>query len=147
MISLNSEAKTYVSLSPVLSEIIYALGGEDNLLGVSSVCNYPNEIKEKEIIGDTYFLNMEKMVKIKPNYIFSMNSNKPLLGQVSQLGIKAIYFDFNNLDDIYKNIEKIAKVIDKNKEGYEVINNLKNKIENSKTKTPKKIFTLPKLTL
>lgn len=133
-------ANSYVSLSPVLTEIIYALEGQDDLVGVSSVCNFPSETKEKEVIGDTYFLNMEKMAKLRPDYIFSMSSNKPLLGQVNQLGIKPIYFDFNTVEDIYKNIERIAGLIDKEKEAIQLIANLKNRIEKISTKKAKKIL-------
>ena len=94
LLSLNASANSYVSLSPVLTEIIYALNAQDNLLGVSNVCNYPDKVKEKEIIGDTYFVNMEKIVQLKPDYLFTMFSNKPMLGQLALTKTKAIYFEF-----------------------------------------------------
>ena len=133
-------ASSYVSISPVLTEIIYSLSAQDNLLGISSVCNYPEETKKKPIIGDTYFINMEKIIKLKPDYIFSMESNKPMLAPIYQTKTKPIYFEFKSIEDIYLGIEKIAKLTSKENEAKKLINDIKNKIEKNRTKKPKKIL-------
>ena len=133
-------ASSYVSISPVLTEIIYALSAQDNLLGISSVCNYPEETKEKPIIGDTYFINMEKIIKLKPDYIFSMESNKPMLAPIYQTKTKPIYFEFSNVEDIYNGINKIAKLISKEQNAKKIIKDIKNKIDYNKTSNPKKIL-------
>ncbi|MBQ4646179.1 MAG: ABC transporter substrate-binding protein [Candidatus Gastranaerophilales bacterium] len=133
-------AASYVSLSPVLTEIIYALEGDKDLLGVSSVCNYPDDVKNKQIIGDTYFVNMEKLIKLKPEFLFSMNSNKPLLGQLPLINVKAEYFEFSSIQNIYDGINRIGKTINKEKKAFELINEIKLKISQNKTKEPKKIL-------
>ena len=51
IIGLTSYATTYASLSPVPTEIIYALNAEKNLVGVSTTCNFPEETKEKPILN------------------------------------------------------------------------------------------------
>ena len=137
---VTSFAATYVSLSPVPTEIIYALGGEDNLLGISSTCNYPEQTKEKQIIGDTYFVNMELMAKLKPNYLFSMTSAKPMLGQLSLLNTKPVYFEFTKIEEIYDAIDQIAELIDKEENAPKLIADIKKKVEQYKTNAPKKIL-------
>ena len=133
-------ALDYASLSPVLTEIIYALKGQDDLLGVSSVCNYPQDVKNKEIIGDTYFVNMEKLIKLKPDYLFSMISNKPLLGQLSLIDVKPIFFEFSSIEDVYNGITTIGQIINKKEESINLNNEIKSKIKQNKTNTPKKIL-------
>lgn len=140
LLSFSASASTYVSLTPVLTEIIYALDGKENLLGVSNVCNYPTESKEKEIIGDTYYVNMEKIVNLKPDYLFSMHSNKPLLGQLSFTKTKPVYFEFSSIDDIYEGIKKIAGLINKEENAQKLINDIQEKINKNKTKNPKRIL-------
>ena len=137
---VSSFASTYVSLSPVPTEIIYALGADDNLLGVSSTCNYPEQTKEKQIIGDTYFVNMEVMAKLKPNYLFSMSSAKPMLGQLSLMNTKPIYFEFTKIEEIYDAINKIAKLTGKEENAPKLIADIKQKVEQNKTNDPKKIL-------
>lgn len=139
-VGLMSVASTYASLSPVTTEIVYALGAEENLLGVSSVCDYPSEVKHKEIIGDTYFVNMEKMVELKPDYLFSMTSAKPMLGQLSLMKTKPVYFQFSKIEDIYSAINQIAKLTGYDKNAPILISDIKNKIEQNRTSNPKKIL-------
>ena len=133
-------ATTYASLSPVPTEIIYALNAEKNLVGVSTTCNFPEETKEKPIIGDTYFVNMEMMVKLKPDYLFTMSSAKPMLGQLSQTKTKPIYFEFTKIEEIYDAINYIAKLTNTEENAPKLIADIKTKVEQSKTKNPKKIL-------
>ncbi len=137
---LNSLASTYVSLSPVPTEIIYALDAQNNLLGVSTTCNFPKEAKEKPIIGDTYFVNMEMILKQKPDYLFSMSSAKPMLGQLSQTKTKPVYFEFTKIEEIYDAINLIAELTEKEENAPKLIANIKKKVEQNKTKNPKKIL-------
>ena len=133
-------ASTYVSLSPVPTEIIYALNAQDNLLGVSSTCNFPEDAKEKPIIGDTYFVNMEKLITLKPDYLFAMTSAKPKLGELALTKTKPIYFEFTKIEDIYDAIEKIAKLTNKQENSKKLISEIKTKIERNKTQKTQKIL-------
>ncbi len=131
---------TYASLSPVPTEIIYALGADKNLLGVSTTCNYPEDTENKPKIGDTYFVNMELLLKLKPDYLFAMTSAKPLLGELKLTKTKPVYFEFSSINEIYEGIRKIASIVQKEKEGEVLISDIKTKVDQSKTKTPKKIL-------
>lgn len=135
-----SYASTYVSLSPVPTEIIYALGAQENLLGVSSTCNFPAEAKEKPIIGDTYYVNMEMLVNLKPDYLFAMTSAKPKLGELALTKTKPIYFEFTKIEEIYDAINDIAKLTNKEKNAKKLIDDIQTKIDKSKTKTTKRIL-------
>ncbi len=136
----SASAHTFVSLSPVPTEILYALGADDTLLGVSSACDYPLNVKNKPIIGDTYFVNMEMIVKLKPDYLFAMKSAQPMLGELALTKTNPVYFEFSSLDDIYSAIIKIAELSGKNKAGQTLVQNIKTKISKYKTKNPKKIL-------
>ena len=131
---------TYASLSPVPTEIIYALGAENNLLGVSTTCNYPEDTKNKPKIGDTYFVNMELLLKLKPDYLFAMNSAKPMLGELKLTSTKPVYFEFSSINEIYDGIRKIASIVQKENEGKVLISDIKSKVAQNKTNNPKKIL-------
>lgn len=133
-------AGTFASLSPVPTEILYALGAEDKLLGVSSACDYPSDVKNKPIIGDTYFVNMEEIVKLKPDYLLAMSSSKPMLGELSLTKSKPVYFDFSNINDIYSAISALSNLAGKGEAGKALIQDIKSKISKYKTKNPKKIL-------
>ena len=133
---------TYASLSPVPTEIIYALGAQDRLKGVSTTCNYPEEAKSLPKIGDTYFVNLELLMELKPDYLFSMSSAKPMLGELKLTKTKPVYFEFSSISEIYEGIEKIALIVGKKKEAVVLIEEIKAKIAESRTDNPKKILYL-----
>jgi len=59
-----------VSTAPSVTEMIFAVGGGDRLVGVTTFCNYPEEAKEIAKIGDTMNPNMESIVALKPDIVF-----------------------------------------------------------------------------
>ena len=131
---------TYASLSPVPTEIVYALGADKNLLGVSTTCNYPEDTQNKPKIGDTYFVNMELLMKLRPDYLFAMNSAKAMLGELKLTDTKPVYFEFSSVNDIYGGIREIAKIVEREEQGEALIQDIKEKIVQNKTKDPKKIL-------
>ena len=133
-------AKTFMSLTPVATEIIYALGAEDKLLGVSSACDYPQDVKNKKIVGDTYFVNMEYIVRTKPDYMLAMQSAKPMLGELSLTKTEPVYFDFSTVEDIYSAIFKISDLLNKKSEAKILVDDIKSKIAKYQTKKTKKIL-------
>jgi iron complex transport system substrate-binding protein len=60
--------KRIVSTMPSITEMLFALGLEDQIVGVTTNCNYPLEALEKEKVGG-FFLNLEKVVSLKPDLI------------------------------------------------------------------------------
>lgn len=133
---------TFVSLTPVTTEIMYAIGAQDSLIGISTRCNYPAETKNKEKVGDNFFLNKEKIIRLNPDYILAIDSSQPLLNDFNKTSIKPIFFKFSNINDIYKNILAIGKLTNKEKNARLLVKNIGAKINLYKTSHPKKILYL-----
>ena len=127
---------------PNITEIIYALGADNNLLAVTNNCFYPQKAKSKPKIGNAFFINKENILKYKPETIFAIDYEKPYIDDLNTLGIKIHYFTFKNLDDIYKCIAKIGEITNHNDKANLLINNLKKEQDNFKTKSPKRILYL-----
>lgn len=134
---------TYISLIPSISEIIYALKLEKNLIGVSSACDYPPEIKQKPKLGTNYWLNKEKILKLKPTYVFALKTSQPFLADLDDFdktGIKFVYFEFKNVEDIYFAIDKIAQLVGNKSDSDKLIAQIRDGIEKNKSKHPKNIL-------
>lgn len=97
-----------ISTLPSITEMIYYLGGESNLLAVTPYCKYPKEAQEKEKIGSAYSLNLEKIVTLKPGVVFLApikgGKNEKLL---SKLGISYEAIPYERLEDIEKGLKII----------------------------------------
>ncbi|MFA5879355.1 MAG: helical backbone metal receptor [Candidatus Margulisiibacteriota bacterium] len=125
--NLEAKALRIVSISPSITEIIFALGGESNLVGVTSSCDYPKRARNLPSIGDFATPNLEKIVALKPDLVIGMGnpgSSKNFLLQ--KMGIKTIVLNSpNNFQDIYKIICEIGLVLDKQAKAKNLVNNLK----------------------
>ncbi|MFB6115029.1 MAG: ABC transporter substrate-binding protein, partial [Candidatus Nanohalobium sp.] len=64
-----------VSLAPSNTEILYRLGLEDEVVAVTSLCDYPEEAREKESVGGwTKGIDFEKIREIDPDLILASDS-------------------------------------------------------------------------
>jgi iron complex transport system substrate-binding protein len=78
-----------VSLSPSLTEIVFALGRGDWLVGVTEFCDFPPAARDKPRIGGTMTPNLERVVQVRASLVLATAEGNPrdLLGQLSRLDI------------------------------------------------------------
>lgn len=108
-------ANRIVSISPVITEIIYWLDSADELVGVTTACQYPEAAKQLPKIGDFTYPQLEKIIALRPNYVIGMgNSKSPGNLKLQKLGIKTIIFDSpETIDDIYAVMNRVGSVLHK----------------------------------
>lgn len=58
-----------VSLAPSVTETLFALGLENQIIAVTSYCDYPAAAGQKEKIGDTLHLNLERIIALRPDLV------------------------------------------------------------------------------
>lgn len=133
---------TFVSLVPATTEIMYAIGAQDSLIGVSTMCNYPEPTKFKDKVGNNFFLNKEKIIELKPDYVISIDSAQPLLTPFNRAEIKTLFLKFRNINDIYSNILFLGNLTNKEQNAQLLVSSIKLKIKKYKAKKPKKILYL-----
>lgn len=133
---------TFISLLSGNTEVMYLLGAQDSLLAVSTTCYYPREATQKIRVGDSYYANLEEIVKLKPDYLLSFYTSKPLLAGIEKTHTKVLYFEYNKINDIYKNITTLGKLTGKEKKALELNNSIKSRIASAKTSHPKKVLYL-----
>lgn len=133
---------TFVSLLSGNTEIMYALGAEDSLLAVSTTCYYPEKAKLKRRVGDSYYANLEEIIRLKPDYLLAFYASKPLIAGIEKTHTKVLYFEYNTINDIYKNITILGKLTGKEEKALALNNSIKFKVKNAKTSHPKRILYL-----
>ncbi|MBQ2644223.1 ABC transporter substrate-binding protein [bacterium] len=139
-----AKEKTFASLAPSITEIIYKLGAEDSLVAVSTECNYPKETKKKEVIGNTYFLDKEKLIKLAPNYLLTVEGAQfaNYRNMPKQNSIKPICYTMDSVNAVYETILSIGELTNKRREAIEIVREIASEADNIKSKTPRKILYL-----
>ncbi|CEG11820.1 exported hypothetical protein [groundwater metagenome] len=136
-----------ISLAPSITEIIYAINGQDNLIGVTMFCNYPEDAKSKTKVGGFVTPSIEKIISLNPDLVFAHDLTDPDdIKLLQNANITAVIINTSsNIEDIYSNIRTIAKYLGKDSEGENLINNMKEKIEKIKKIKSELIFSSPKI--
>lgn len=138
-VTINKEPGKLVSLSPVITEIVSAVGDEDKIVGRTSFCDYPESVKKVEAIGDLMSVNTEKIVELKPDLVIgSAYIDDNVRKTIENAGIKvvAIYTE-DSLEGTYKDIETIGKILNKNQEADKIVAGMRGKVEEVKNKVAK----------
>ncbi|WP_391119885.1 ABC transporter substrate-binding protein [Psychrobacillus sp. L3] len=140
-ITLEKAPKTIVSMMPSNTEILFALGLNDEIVGVNDYDDYPAEALEKEKIGGMEF-NVEKIISMNPDIVFAHESMLGMgeagLQQLRDAGVKVFVVknaaDFN---ETYTTIEEIGRATGKLTEAQKIVDDMKAKVADVTAKVAK----------
>lgn len=138
-VAIEAKPEKIVSLIPSNTEIAFALGLGDEIVGVNDFDNYPEEALEKEKIGGMDF-NVEKIISLQPDLVLAhggtaMGSSAAGLQQIRDAGITVLVVnDATNFDTVYDSIEMIGKATGKVEESGTLVADMKADIEEVKSK-------------
>lgn len=108
-ISVPAPPKRLIALAPNLTEILYALGLGDRVVGVTNHCNYPPEASLKPKVGSYIHLNVEQIISLSPDLVIGTvdGNERYILDLLEQAHIKVF---FVNPRDVRQAIETITTV-------------------------------------
>ena len=123
--------KRVVSLSPAVTEIIYALGADSLLVGRTDFCEYPAEALQIPTIGGISNLNIEKILSLNPDLVISGSMvGKKATDQMDQMGTPMVcVIEKPRFEALYDNIRAIGRLVGKEKEADSLVESLKWKVE------------------
>lgn len=132
-ITLDAKPETIVSMMPSNTEILFALGLDKEIVGVSDYDDYPEQATTKEKIGGLEF-NVEKIVAMNPDLVLAHESGLGMgeagLQQIRDAGITVFVVDnADNFEETYTTIETIAKLTDTEEKAQQLIEDMKVKVE------------------
>jgi iron complex transport system substrate-binding protein len=125
-----------VSLAPSNTEIVYALGLGDKLVGVTQYCDYPADALNKEKVGGYSDVDVEKVVSLKPDLILAEDIHKKeVIPALERLGFTCYALVPHNLDEIMNSVLTIGKLTGANKEAQDIVSDMQRRIKYITDKT------------
>ena len=112
LVQVPDQPTRIVSTSPAVTQILYALGAQDLLVGRTDFCTYPAEAKSIESIGGISNLNVEKILSLSPDLVISgsMIPKKSTL-LMEKLGVPTCcVIEQQHFEGLYDNISKIGRL-------------------------------------
>ena len=129
-VALPKSPNRVISFAPNITEMIYALGAADKLVGVTAWCNYPPQVKEKPIVGDASSANLERILLLKPDLAIIVGTmNTPILSKLEGLKIPVLVLNPSNLEGIIRDITLLSHVLDKKSSGDSLTAGIRSAVE------------------
>ncbi|MBL7197970.1 MAG: cobalamin-binding protein [Candidatus Omnitrophica bacterium] len=130
LVSSETKKQRIISLAPSTTEILFSLGLDDEIVGVTTFCNYPPEAIKKEKVGAFSDPNIEKILSLKPDLIFATGLEQaPTVERLKQLKLKVFVSDPSSIDELFTSIKEIGKLTHREKQAEALVNQMKTKIE------------------
>jgi iron complex transport system substrate-binding protein len=101
-----------VSLSPNLTETIYALGLQDRLVGDTDYCDYPADAQKKHKVGGAINPSIEEIAALHPDLVLVTKLNRlDTVHALESLGIPSYATDPHTVEQILASTEKVADLL------------------------------------
>ncbi|MEP6703654.1 MAG: cobalamin-binding protein, partial [Acidobacteriota bacterium] len=115
-----------ISLAPSLTEMIFAVGAGDRLVGVTTYCNYPAETAAIEKVGDTQTPNIEKIIALRPQIVFVSTASQleAFSRTLNEQGISVYVTNPRTLDEVFANLQKLGDLFGKHEETESLVSSL-----------------------
>lgn len=100
-----------VSLAPNLTELLYALGLEEAIAGVTLDSDYPAAAADKPHVGTFWQPNIEAIVALKPDLVVALDfqQQESVVHRLERLGYRCLMADIWTVDDFFRAVETMGR--------------------------------------
>lgn len=130
-----------ISLAPSMTEILFAIGLNQEIVGVTQFCDYPSEALAKPKVGYVH-PNLESIVALQPDLILAPREflRVDIMSKLEQLKIPTFVLEAKTIDDIPSHIQTIGRMLERSPAADRVALDLRRQI----AETRKKVGGLPR---
>jgi iron complex transport system substrate-binding protein len=124
-----SSVQRIVSLVPSITEILYFLGLEERVFGVTDHCNFPEEAKTKEKVGTFGQPQISRILSLKPDLVLADGVlHKKIIEELQNAEVKVLASTPSRLDDIFLIMSEIGRFCDIESTVRPIVNSLKKRV-------------------
>ena len=109
-VRLPERIQRVISLAPSATEMIFAAGAGDRVVGVTTYCNFPEAAKSIEKVGDTQTPNIERIIALKPDIVFVSTASQleAFMSTLAQQNIAVYVTDPKGIDGVTANLRTLG---------------------------------------
>ncbi len=125
-----------VSLAPSITEILFAIGSSEQIVGVTEFCDYPSEAKQKPKVGYSR-PNIESILALQPDLVMAPRAflRADLLVKLEQLKVPTFIVDPESFEEIPVRIQTIGRILDRSASADAVAMSMRERIAGVRSKT------------
>ncbi len=97
-----------ISTAPSITEMLYAVGLGDKVVGVTTYCHYPPAARSKPKIGTYTEPNLERIASLRPDLVIIQKNPIQLAAKLEALKLKVLEVSHDTVDDVFVSMQRIA---------------------------------------
>lgn len=121
----------FVSLAPNLTEVVYAIGAGDRLIGNTTFCDYPAEAKKVQKVGDTLQPSIERILALRPQLVLVSTASQleAFTKQLDEHEIAVYVTDPRDLEGVFRSILSVGDLLNESVAASELVKRLRARSE------------------
>ena len=126
-VALPPSVDRVISLAPNLTEIVFAVGAGKNLVGDTTYCDFPEEAKKVEKVGDTLQPSLERIIALRPEVVLVSTSSQleVFTEQLKNHNIAVFVTDPQDLEGVFRSISQVGEIVGRLDEAKAVVAKLR----------------------
>lgn len=126
-VRLPSRPQRIITLAPNLTEIVYALGAGNRLVGDTTYCDYPPEAKGVAKVGDTLQPNIERIIALRPDVVLISTASQleNFTRQLDERDIAVFVTDPHDLEGVWRSIKTLGDVLGQREQAEKLLGDLR----------------------
>jgi iron complex transport system substrate-binding protein len=135
VVTLTSPPERIVSLAPSITEILFAVGAGDSVVGVTDYCNYPYnftawiEAGNMTSIGNYYGPSVEPIIALNPDLVLASTGSLDAAANLKSLGYNVLVVEAKTLDGVLQDILLVGRATGKNAEASAIVSDMRARID------------------
>lgn len=130
-VALEAPPQRIVSLMPSKTEKLFALGLGDMIVGVTDLCDYPEELKAKGItsVGDAFNLSVEMIVSLSPDLVVANWLPDGMATQLMDLGIPVFLYNPMSVAEVMEGITRLGKLTGRQEAAAQIVAQMRDELD------------------
>lgn len=135
VVTFTEPPERIVSLSPANTEIVFAVGAGDNVVGVTDFCNYPYDFAawvdagNMTSIGNFWSPSVEPIVALEPDLVLASSGSLDAAATLKNLGYAVLVIEGHTIDDVMQDILLVGRATYKNAEASDLVTEMRARMD------------------
>ena len=129
---LPAHPRRVLALAPSMTEMLFAVADTATIVARCPQDNYPAGVYRKPVVNN-YPLDMERLVLLKPDVVFTVEGITSVddAQRLQKLGISVYYLRFRRVEDVFKGLEEVGRLLGRPAQGHRVADSLRRELKKS----------------
>jgi len=125
-----------VSMAPNLTEILFELGLEEQIVGVSNFCDYPPAAATKQRVGGVINADIEAIVALEPDLVVNIpgTTSRETVVRLENLGVHTVVVGARTIEETFAAIDTLGKLTGREQRAADLVNSMRIELDNVRTR-------------